>query len=441
MVNPLFMRAVDKYAGQPLCGVLSLIRIIGDFFQSGAVPITKPRRILFIKFTEQGSLVLAYPALRKAVRLVGRQQVFIFASRDCRELLELLDCIPPENIIDFDMRTIPAIIHSFLNGIVLSRARGIDTVIDLELFTRASAIFTYLCGAKIRAGIHRFHDETPYRGDLFTHRLLFNPHLHMKNFFIHLVAAVTHAVEGSHPLQFSEPKDDLEIPAWVPTEHAKREFINRLEKNYGLRRDSPIVIFNPKLTDLLPLRRWPSQKYVQLGRMIRAAYPHATILITGVTEEKDMSVNLARQIGGAFSLAGETTLAELLLLFHLSDLLITSDSGPAHFASLTPIKTLVLFGPETARRFGPTGKNQQSISADIICSPCLTAFNHRHSGCTNARCMKKIRVADVFAAAQNMLGVKAAAGSLPRSLLENGAAARFDSSTTTNNAHAIRPGL
>ena len=43
---------------------------------------------------------------------------------------------------------------------------------------------------------------------------------------------------------------------------------------------------------------------------------------------------------------------ELLTLYTLADVLVTNDSGPAHFASLTPVHTVVLFGPETPLLFG-----------------------------------------------------------------------------------------
>ena len=39
------------------------------------------------------------------------------------------------------------------------------------------------------------------------------------------------------------------------------------------------------------------------------------------------------------------------MLYTLSELLITNDSGPAHFASMTPITVITLFGPETPLLF------------------------------------------------------------------------------------------
>ena len=79
----------------------------------------------------------------------------------------------------------------FLRALAAMRRRGIDTVIDMEFFSRASAIFAFLSGATTRAGLHRFTGELPYRGDLMTHRVQYNPHLH-------IVAAVRRARRSGH---------------------------------------------------------------------------------------------------------------------------------------------------------------------------------------------------------------------------------------------------
>jgi ADP-heptose:LPS heptosyltransferase len=83
-------------------------------------------------------------------------------------------------------------------------------------------------------------------------------------------------------------------------------------------------------------------------------------------------------------------------LFSISDLLITNDSGPAHFAALTAIKNFVFFGPETPRLYSPLGNNTHVLYADFPCSPCLTAYNHRNSPCRDNKCLQSILVADIY---------------------------------------------
>ena len=65
---------------------------------------------------------------------------------------------------------------------------------------------------------------------------------------------------------------------------------------------------------------------------------------------------------------------------------------PGHFASMTPIDSIVLFGPETPALFGPTGADSHVIWAGLACSPCVNALNHRFSVCNNNVCMQEITV-------------------------------------------------
>jgi len=75
---------------------------------------------------------------------------------------------------------------------------------------------------------------------------------------------------------------------------------------------------------------------------------------------------------------------------------VTNDSGPAHFASMTPIHVVTLFGPETPELFGARSPNTEFLYAGITCSPCVNAYNNRQSVCRNNICMQAITVDDVF---------------------------------------------
>jgi len=97
------------------------------------------------------------------------------------------------------------------------------------------------------------------------------------------------------------------------------------------------------------------------------------------------------------NLAGETTLRQLMVLYGLAEVMVTNDSGPAHFASLTPIDVVTLFGPETPAVFGSRSPRSHIIWAGLACSPCVNAFNQRVTSCKENRCMARISVDEVFA--------------------------------------------
>ena len=73
------------------------------------------------------------------------------------------------------------------------REKDIDTVVDLELFSRFTALLSGFSGAERRVGFYRFHNEGLYRGEMLTHRVAYNPHIHIAKNFIALVDALTAA--------------------------------------------------------------------------------------------------------------------------------------------------------------------------------------------------------------------------------------------------------
>ena len=89
----------------------------------------------------------------------------------------------------------------------------------------------------------------------------------------------------------------------------------------------------------------------------------------------------------------------MLALYTLAEVLVTNDSGPAHFATLTPIRVVTLFGPETPELFAARTPRNTALWAGIPCSPCVNAYNNRQSPCRDNQCMQALTVDQVFAAA------------------------------------------
>jgi ADP-heptose:LPS heptosyltransferase len=139
-------------------------------------------------------------------------------------------------------------------------------------------------------------------------------------------------------------------------------------------------------------------RYVELSRRLLERYPDLFIAFTGAPAEATANDRLAAEVSSnrVISLAGKTTLRQVLVLYTRSQILVTNDSGPAHFASMTPIRVVTLFGPETPALFGARSSNATALWAGIACSPCVNAYNNRQSVCRNNICMQAITVDAVF---------------------------------------------
>jgi ADP-heptose:LPS heptosyltransferase len=403
------IRFLDYWLGVPSCWLLTRLRRLADLADSSRQ--MPPRKILFLKFIEQGATVLAQDAIRRATQAVGRDNLYFCVFESNREILDVLGTVPRANVIGIRDRGLATFTIDFLRAAALVRRRGIDTVIDMEFFSRASAIFAFLTGAMIRVGLHRFTGELPYRGDLMTHRVQYLPHLHIALQYSVLVEAAFHDA-GETPM--------LKVPLSAACAHADPPRgpagfvadaidLERMRERIAAGGRYPIVILNPNASDLLPLRKWHTAKFIALAERILAAYPKSLIVLTGAPSERDAADAMCRKLGSprVISLAGQTTLRELLTLYSVAEVLVTNDSGPGHFSSLTAIRGIVLFGPETPRLFGPLTPTATVIWKELACSPCVSVFNHRLSPCTNNVCMQTITVEEVFEAVQDAIRLKA----------------------------------
>ena len=142
------LQRTDRWVGVPLCAILTLLRKI--FESAGRPGPRQVRRILFVKFAEQGSTVLAYPAIRRAIEMVGRENVYFVVFEDNRFILDAMEIIPEGNVITIATNSLFGLATGALRAVQRVRKIGIDAVIDMEFLTRFSAMLTFLTGAKSR---------------------------------------------------------------------------------------------------------------------------------------------------------------------------------------------------------------------------------------------------------------------------------------------------
>jgi len=397
-MKPNTIRIIDGWLGRPICLLLTLLRTLLSALGLTRKDPVEIRKILFLKWIEQGSTVLAGGALRQATRKVGKNNVYFCVFDENRPVLDLLNIVPSKNVYPIRHTNLILFFCDTLTALFRIRRAGIDVVLDLEFYSRASAIFAFLSGARCRVGLHRFTSEAPYRGDLMTHRVQYNPYLHTADAYRLLVDALERNPVETPLIKTSPTRADGAPPAFSPSDEERKRVKGMLADILPVDHCGPIVLLNPNAGDLLPLRKWEGDRFVQLGERILSTLDDAVVLFTGAKSEQEETESLCKAILSkrAVSLAGKTTLRELMALYTLSQALVTNDSGPAHFASMTDIHIIVLFGPESPHLYQPLGKNIHVVWSEIACSPCVNVANHRFSPCTDNVCMKQISVEQVF---------------------------------------------
>lgn len=411
-------RFIDRWVGQVLCGVVSgWVRFTG-LFGTPAQLDKAPKSILVILLSEMGSIVLAGPMFAQLRRQYPGVAIHILQLKKNQEVSKLLQLTQPEYMHSLDDSSGGSLVRDILKASLAMRRLGLDAVIDCELFSRVSALLSFSTGAPVRVGFTPHTQEGLYRGSFINHAIPYNPYQHISKQFLSLVDALKSA--GSMPRNKAAPIRSLPVETELSVAFADGEIPAYRAK---LVADHPVVASRKLVLmyaggGILPERAWPADHYAHVAQGLCAA--GFAVGLIGLKDDAQLAKDLIAKIqnvaptpgsasppegvqpslgrpgerltAACIDLTGYTrSIRELLMLFHAANLLITNDGGPGHFATLTPIQTMVFFGPETGKLYGPLGTRNVVLESAIACSPCLSAYNHRLTFCDgDNQCLKRI---------------------------------------------------
>ena len=394
-----FQRKIDRIAGKAICRLLSLFP--RKKVKAGSVPASP--KILVILLSEMGSLMLAHPMFTFLKKNHPGAEIFVLVFKKNRECLETLKLVPERNILTVHGDSLTALLKDSIRFISKMRKEKIDVVIDCELFSRISSIYAFLSGAGLRVGFHPHTQEGLYRGDFINRPVLYNPYRHISRQFVTLATALENR-DGFPTAKRNVDEDVFSIPTLNPNAEQQEDLKIRLKRDFPETIGKELVLLYPG-GGLLPIRAWPLNNYCRIAvNLLAKGY---VVGIIGMKEDAPLAEVISSQCQSPYciDLTGYTrTIMELITLLHLGSLLITNDGGPGHFASLTPIPTIIFFGPETPTLYAPLSEKAVSLYVSLPCSPCLTAYNHRNSPCDgNNVCLKAIGPEEVFDKACELL--------------------------------------
>jgi glycogen(starch) synthase len=167
---------------------------------------------------------------------------------------------------------------------------------------------------------------------------------------------------------------DTRVEIW--TSQADEDFAQDLLGRAGLPESAPLVAMAPGAA--WPFRRWPEERFVDLGRWLQEEYG-ANIAILAAPNEAELAGRIERGLikGRTLNLAGRTTIMQMAAVLRRCRLFIGNDSGPVHVAAGVGIPVVGFFGPGEYERFRPWGAGHEAIRLGLPCSPCSQdcAFN------------------------------------------------------------------
>jgi heptosyltransferase-2 len=240
-------------------------------------------------------------------------------------------------------------------------------------FSLSSALTGYFSNAKRRVG----HITEP-RGFLLTDKYILPPGLHVVKDYVNLLE------------QFFEERIDFEPPTF--TFHTQVDFDLP---------DEAYMVLN--LHSGPPSRIVPIEKAVAIILEIRERFPYQIVLTAAPSEEKfiDLVVNQLKSTDRLINLAGKTSIIELGWVLKHASIVVSTDTGNAHFANALNTPAVVLFGPGRQQRCHPY-KTEILRSLQLLemsCVPCrkeLCKFGDN-------RCLTNIPNASIIEAMSDLL--------------------------------------
>ena len=384
------MRSVDKWMGIPVCFVISPFRWLSDVLRSAKRKKPDLKRTLFIELSEMGSAIIVDPAMRKLRREAEGEIYFAIFKKNYKSL-EILQTVPSANIFKMNADNFWSLAADIFRFMAWCRKKKISTVIDLELFSRFTALLSFFSGARSRVGFTNFHDEGLYRGNLVNRPVRYNAHVHVAVNFISLVNKALGLFDNPYST-VPVSVDEIQLAKAVVSNEAKENVKNKIRQLYPEWDNEAVVLLNANASDMLPQRRWPQENFAETGSELLNRFQNIIIIATGTLAEKEYVQQVVDVIDNkrCVNSCGFFSFNELVPLYTLSVCMLTNDSGPAHFASVTSLKVFVLFGPETPNLYLPLGGNAEPFYLGLPCSPCVSAANHRKTTCVTRPCITGI---------------------------------------------------
>jgi lipopolysaccharide heptosyltransferase II len=159
-------------------------------------------------------------------------------------------------------------------------------------------------------------------------------------------------------------------------------------------------------------KRWLQERFVELGIAIAQRW-QAKILLFGGPEDIELcrtiseAINTATGKNSAQNLCGTCSLLESAGMMEHCDLIVSNDTGLMHIAAAMKRNLVVIFG-STVKELGffPVGTESVVLERnDLSCRPC-SHIGRKSCPQKHFRCMKDISVEDVFHACTSMLDLK-----------------------------------
>ncbi|MBN1360821.1 MAG: lipopolysaccharide heptosyltransferase II [Sedimentisphaerales bacterium] len=194
----------------------------------------------------------------------------------------------------------------------------------------------------------------------------------------------------------------LEVPSQTKPKlfigDALRRRGEALLSKYGVTPTDRLIGLNPGAS-FGSSKCWPAEYFAEVARRCRTELNAKVIVFSGPGEDEIVQAILdAAQTDLIDTRPDKVDLELLKPLVRRCDLMITNDTGPRHYAVALDVPTVVIMGPTDPRYTNANLDRTIVVRKELACAPC-----HKKVCPKQHECMKEIKPAEVFDAAQELL--------------------------------------
>lgn len=307
-----------------------------------------PRRILVIKPSALGDIVLALPTLSSLRASFPGAKISWLVRPIYAPLLQYIHNL--DDIILFDRKRLgrwwysPTAAAELARLLRTLRAGEFDCVIDLQGLLR-TALFSALTGCRQRYG---FRDTREGAWWLYSHRVtLPQACVHVIDAYWEIAKAAGATVR-SHDYGLHVPED------------SRREAA-RLLKESGCGSEFYGVLVPGSAQNW---KCWPLDRFAELAEKMTGDLGLSVVAV-GTEGERPIVEKLASLCRAPIvNLAGRTDIGKLIAAMAGARVVISNDTGPGHIAVAVGTPTAMIFGPTNPARVGPYGRPEWIAAVD-----------------------------------------------------------------------------
>lgn len=292
------------------------------------------KKILIIKFSALGDIVLATPHINVLMRHHVNDDVYLLTYKHFTQLFSAFDFQETWSIVKGDQR-------AFLGALYKVFKAKFDVVYDLQSNDR-SALLVLFSRAVRRIGMG--------------HRKIYTHHEESRDYSRHTFIRMNDLFKS---LGLSLADEKPVIGSTIDTRQKIKQWLDG--KNIG-----NFVIFHAGSSPRWLSKRWPAQYFVTLAAKINEL--GVAVIWIGAKDEIELNRELSSRIG--VDATNQFSFQELVELGRHASLAVVNDSGPMHLLAASGIPVFGIFGPTNYQRSHAVGQLDNVLLNPVFCSPC-----------------------------------------------------------------------